>query len=202
MFERINTGSKNANTAEIRRGALAGPFLDVVVDLANDPLLSRLAPMSAKSKKERGYEELVTRFFAYGDGLDSYRDRPSDFLFAYSKKMNEAFATDPALADKYRERFSVVLDFVSRNFPFGFRKTDTGSATPRTRFESIAIGVDRALAERPELADRSANDFDVASWINLPEFQKITGSDGANAVARLRGRIEFVKNKLVSNGDD
>ena len=116
--------------------------------------------------------------------------------------MNEAFATDPALADKYRERFSVVLDFVSRNFPFGFRKTDTGSATPRTRFESIAIGVDRALAERPELADRSANDFDVASWINLPEFQKITGSDGANAVARLRGRIEFVKNKLVSNGDD
>ena len=202
MFERINTGSKNANTAEIRRGALAGSFLDVVVDLANDPLLAQLAPMSEKSKNERGYEELVTRFFAYGDGLEDYRDRPSAFLFAYSKKMNEAFAADPALADKYRERFSAVLGFVSRNFPFGFRKTDSGSATPRTRFESIAIGADRALAERPELADRSADELDVASWINLPEFQKITGSDGANAVARLRGRIEFVRNKLVGHGDD
>lgn len=202
MFERINTGSKNANTAEIRRGALAGPFLDLVVDLANDPLLAQLAPMSTTSKKERGYEELVTRFFAYGDGLESYRDRPSDFLFAYSKKMNEAFTADPELGNAYRQRFSVVLDFVNRNFPFGFRKTDTGKATPRTRFESIAIGVDRALTERPELAERPVDEVGVASWIDLPDFQKITGSDGANAVSRLRGRIDFVKNKLVGHGDD
>jgi hypothetical protein len=124
MFERINTGSKNANTAEIRRGALAGSFLDVVMELANVPLLAQLAPISAKAKKERGYEELVTRFFAYGDGLENYRDRPSDFLFAYSKKMNEEFAANPALADGYRQRFNAVLDFVSRNFPFGFRKTE------------------------------------------------------------------------------
>lgn len=202
MFERINTGSKNANTAEIRRGALAGPFLDVVMELANVPLLAQLAPISAKAKKERGYEELVTRFFAYGDGLENYRDRPSDFLFAYSKKMNEEFAANPALADGYRQRFNAVLDFVSRNFPFGFRKTEKGSATPRTRFESIAIGVDRALAERPELADSAVGDVDVASWINLPEFQRITSSDGANAIARLRGRIDFVKDKLVGHGDD
>ena len=121
MFERINTGSKNANNAEIRRGALAGPFLDVVMELANLPLLASLAPMPAKAKKERGYEELVTRFFAYGDGLEDYRDRPSDFLFVYSKKMNEAFAADPALADAYRGRFNTVLEFVSRNFPIGFR---------------------------------------------------------------------------------
>ena len=174
----------------------------MVVDLANDPLLARLAPMSAKGKKERGYEELVTRFFAYGDGLETYRDRPSDFLFAYSKKMNEAFAANPELAETYRQRFSAVLDFVSRNFSFGFRKTATGSATPRTRFESIAIGTDRALAEQPELADRSVDEINVASWIDLPEFQKITGSDGANAVARLRGRIEFVKDKLVRHGNN
>ncbi len=36
MFERINTGSKAANTAEVRRGALGGPFLDLVVDLARE----------------------------------------------------------------------------------------------------------------------------------------------------------------------
>lgn len=202
MFERINTGSKTANTAEIRRGALAGPFLDVVVELANEPLLAQLAPMSTKSKKERGYEELVTRFFAYGDGLDNYRDRPSDFLFAYSKKMNEAFAAKPELADTYRQRFSAVLDFVSRNFPYGFRKTEKGSATPRTRFESIAIGADLAMAEKSELANLAVDEVDVASWINLPDFHKITGSDGANAVARLRGRIDFVKHKLVGHGDD
>lgn len=201
MFERINTGSKIANNAEIRRGALAGPFLDVVTELANTPLLVQLAPMPVKARRERGYEELVTRLFAYGDGLENYRDRPSDFLFAYSKKKNEEFASNPALADAYRQRFNTILDFVSRNFPFGFRKAENSMATPRARFESIAIGVDRALAEEPELADRSVDEIDVSSWIISPEFQKITGSDGANAIGRLRGRIDFVKHKLVGHGD-
>ena len=202
MFERINTGSKNANNAEIRRGALAGPFLDVVMELANLPLLGSLAPMPTKAKKERGYEELVTRFFAYGDGLEDYRDRPSDFLFVYSKKMNEAFAADPALADGYRTRFNSVLEFVSRNFPIGFRKTAKGTATPRARFEAIAVGSERALAERPGLKNAPAEEIGVSSWIDGAEFQKVTSSDGANAIARLNGRIDFVKNKLVKYGDD
>ncbi|WP_206610440.1 hypothetical protein [Actinomyces wuliandei] len=103
MFERINTGSKIANNAEIRRGALAGPFMDMVAELAQLPVLIELAPMSAKTRRERGYEELVTRFFAYGDGLEGYRDRPADFIFSYSKKMNKEFEADPALADSYRE---------------------------------------------------------------------------------------------------
>ncbi|WP_298443435.1 DUF262 domain-containing protein [Ferrimicrobium sp.] len=202
MFERINTGSKIANHAEIRRGALAGPFLDVVSELANSPLLIQLAPMQLKAKKERGYEELVTRLFAYGDGLETYRDRPSDFLFSYSKKMNEAFAADPTLADKYRQRFFAVLEFISQNFPFGFRKTEKSKATPRSRFEAIAIGVDGALAEQPKLADCSASEVGVTSWINEPEFLDITSSDGANAVARLHGRIDYVKNKLVERVGD
>ncbi len=202
MFERINTGSKIANNAEIRRGALAGPFLKLVTELANVPLLAQLAPMSRKTKSERGYEELVTRLFAYGDGLDGYQDRPSDFLFEYSKKMNKEFTSNPELVDTYRQRFNAVLDFVSRNFPFGFRKTDTGKSTPRSRFESIAVGVDRALAEVPDLVDRTVDQVGVSSWISSPEFQAITSSDGANAIARLRGRIDFVKHKLVGYGDD
>ena len=56
--------------------------------------------------------------------------------------------------------------------------------------------------EQPDLVDRSVDELDVASWISLPEFQKITGSDGANAIGRLRGRIDFVKSKLVAHGDD
>ena len=197
MFERINTGSKIANNAEIRRGALAGPFLELVTELAKSPQLATLAPMPAKAKRERGYEELITRLFAYGDGLDTYRDRPSDFLFAYSKKMNEAFGEDPTLAQQYQRRFNSVLDFVAANFPFGFRKAANSTATPRTRFESIAIGVDRALAEHPELADSTSAEIDVSSWVDSDVFRKITSSDGANAIARLRGRIEFVKDKLV-----
>lgn len=197
MFERINTGSKIANNAEIRRGALAGPFMALVTQLGQTPLLEQLAPMSAKARKERGYEELITRLFAYGDGLDNYRDRPSDFLFEYSKNMNSKFAQDDKLIEQYQERFHEVLTFVARVFPYGFRKTESGTATPRARFEAIGIGVDRALHDNPELANVAPGDLDVISWLEDSEFQRITSSDGANAVARLRGRIEFVRTKLV-----
>jgi hypothetical protein len=89
LFDRINTGSKIANKAEVRRGALVGPFLDLVVDLARDKLFGKLAPVPEKQAQLREREELVTRFFAYGDGLEGYPDRVSPFLFAYAKKMKE-----------------------------------------------------------------------------------------------------------------
>jgi hypothetical protein len=197
MFERINTGSKIANTAEVRRGALAGPFLDLVIQLAQDPDFVALAPMSPKRKRERGYEELVSRFFAYGDGLDDYHDRPADFIFNYSKSMNDEFRVNPILREAYHERFSQTMGFVQRVFPYGFRKSASGSATPRARFEAIAIGSYLAIRERPQLATLSAQQINVASWISGDEFSEITGSDGANAIARLRGRIDFVKDKLV-----
>src|SRR6202167_5021457 len=72
LFDRINTGSKVANKAEVRRGALVGPFLDLVIGLANEPAFADLAPVSEKDKNLREREELVTRFFAYSDGLDGY----------------------------------------------------------------------------------------------------------------------------------
>ncbi|MFD4912762.1 DUF262 domain-containing protein [Streptomyces virginiae] len=197
MFERINTGSKNANTAEIRRGALAGPFMNLVMDLAAESRFAELAPMSDKRTKERGYEELVTRFFAYGDGLSGYKDRPADFIFSYAKKKNLEFKASPSLADDYRRRFWEMLDFVERVFPYGFRKSGTGNATPRARFEAIAIGSSLALRDSPEIASRDRSEIGVDSWIQGPEFMKITGSDGANARSRLEGRINFVRDRLI-----
>ncbi|MFD3310181.1 DUF262 domain-containing protein [Streptomyces sp. NPDC058694] len=198
MFERINTGSKIANKAEVRRGALAGQFLDLVIELADDPLLVSLAPMSKKQKDERGYDELVTRFFAYGDGLGDYRDRPSDFIFQYAKKMNLAFATDSTLSISYTRRFRETLEFIQRVFPYGFRKSPSGKATPRARYESIALGSYMALQDRPEIVDFGRERFNVNEWLNSKEFVDITGSDGANARARLEGRIGFVREKLVT----
>jgi hypothetical protein len=197
MFERINTGSKNANTAEIRRGALAGPFMRLVIDLAGDARFADLAPMSVKRKNERGYEELVTRFFAYGDGLTSYKDRPADFIFDYVKRKNVVFAERPTLADEYKRRFEETLDFVERIFPYGFRKTSTGKATPRARFEAIAIGSYLALQEQPQLRDMRRDQLNVQTWLQSTEFTDATGSDGANARARLEGRINFVRERLV-----
>lgn len=195
MFERINTGSKIANMAEVRRGALAGPFMDIIIELSVLPKFVALAPVSKKDLNEREREELVARFFAYSDGLDGYKDRPSEFIFNYVKKMNSAVAHDPALAARYRLRFEQAIDFIERVFPYGFRRKAKGNATPRARFEAIAVGSRLALDERPSLANE--NVAGVTSWLTSEDFTKVTGSDGANAIARLRERTGFVRDRLL-----
>jgi hypothetical protein len=194
MFERINTGSKAANTAEVRRGALGGPFMNLVIELAQAPEFVELAPVSAAQIKEREREELVTRFFAYGDGLAGYKDRPSEFIFDYAKKMNVAFEGNAQLADTYRARFLETMAFVKAAFPFGFRKAKTGKATPRSRFEAIAIGSYMAMQSDPNIAVQPP---DAGLWVNDKAFSTITGSDGANVTSRLKRRMEFVRDRLL-----
>jgi hypothetical protein len=194
LFDRINTGSKIANSAEVRRGVRQGPFLDLVIELTRDPNFVTLAPVSDKQENEREREELITRFFAYGDGLDDYRDRVSAFLFAYTKKMNSRFHNYPDEVEDYRLRFLQTMEFVARNFPWGFRRTENGKATPRARFEAIAVGTYLALQERPDLAKATV---EVDDWLHGDSFAQITGSDGANAIGRLRARVHFVRDHLL-----
>jgi len=197
LFERINTGSKVANKAEVRRGALIGPFLDLVIDLAKDLNFAELAPVPEKSVAMREREELVTRFFAYGDGLEGYHDKVSEFLFQYAKKMNAYFVRNPEEVVEYRKRFMDTMAFVKAAFPYGFRRNSHGTATPRARFEAIAIGSYLALRDRPQLAGQPNDPNEVESWLTDPEFSSITGSDGANVIRKLKGRLNYVRNKLL-----
>ena len=194
MFDRINTGSKIPNKAEVRRGALAGLFMSLIVELAKYPAFVALAPMSEAQEKEREREELVIRFFAYTDGLDGYKDRVAEFIFSYAKRMNAAFLEDPLLETTYRARFAEMVEFVTAIYPYGFKRKARAKATPRARFEAIAIGSYLAIRERPQL--RAARP-DVSSWLESGQFAAITGADGANAIARLRKRIGFVKDRLL-----
>jgi uncharacterized protein with ParB-like and HNH nuclease domain len=194
LFERINTGSKIANKAEVRRGALGGVFQDLVESLAQEKLFVNLAPVSKQQEKEREREELVTRFFAYGDGLSNYKDRVSAFLYDYTKKMNKYFKENPEDIEIYRQRFLETMKFVSQNFNRGFRRTKTGKITPRARFEAIAIGSYYALQQKPDLANSS---FHVDDWLISDAFKAVTGADGANAIGRLKARINFVRDRLL-----
>lgn len=196
LFDRINTGSKSANPAEVRRGALRGPFMDFIIDVAKDPQFVRLAVVTSSQTAAREREELALRFFAYTDGLDDYKDRVKEFLFTYVEKMNEIFANNPSLVATYRQRIANVLNFVESSFSFGFRKTAKATTTPRTRFESIAIGVYEALEVDPNLVvTREKTDAIVSS----KEFLNKVTSDGANVKSKLVGRIEVMRNALLED---
>ena len=116
------------------------------------------------------------------------------FLFDYAKKMNAQLAQNPDEVDTYRNRFTRTMDFVAKVFPFGFRRAEDGIATPRARFEAIAVGTFLAMNQNPNL---DPEQIEVDTWINSKAFRDVTGSDGANAIARLQARIDFVRDRLL-----
>ncbi len=196
LFERINTGSKVANPAEVRRGALPGPFMDFIIDVAKEEQFTRLATVTSSKIATREREELALRFFAYTDGLEDYRDRVKEFLFSYTSKMNKAFAENPRLADEYRQRLTTVLNFVEQSFSQGFRKSAGAKTTHRSRFESIAIGVHEALKVNPDL---TVTQEQTDAIVTSQKFLKKVTSDGANVKSKLVGRINAMSDALLED---
>ena len=211
MFARINTGGTTVNEAEIRRGALLGPFMDLITELAEHDDFIAMTPISKARIKEREREELVTRFFAYierfaandreGQGdVIGYGNSPKRFFFKFVKDMNEKVETElnefgqsPTI-DQLRNEFFQMLNFVEEITPFGFTKTPTGHQIPRVRYEVIAVGVGLALRENPELLNQ---ELDVSEMLNSTDFKKATRSDAANVKKNLVRRLRLMRDWLL-----
>ena len=193
LFNRINTGSKHATPAEIRKGSLKGPFLDMIQELLQDDVFISMIPLSVEKKRQGGeHEELLTRFFAYGDGLNDYRRHVDEFLYQYVKRMNDVMRKKPKTVTEYRKRLSRTLEFIKAKFPYGFFKTPKGRRVTKTRFEAIAVGTWKAIKDKGET--NLTTDF---SWIDSDDFRKILRSDAANNIKNLTGRINYVYNHLI-----
>jgi len=195
LFERINTGSKIANPSEVRRGSLQGRFMGLIQELGSNPLFIKLSPMTASKVKEYEREELISRFFAYSDGLESYKDNPRDFIFKYIKDKNIEVAENPDLIAHYRSMFLRMIRFVEKHSPNGFAKSQR--VTPRVRFEAISLGCHLALEEQENL---NVPDELLSNLYASALFNQEIRSDGANSKVRLNGRINVVKNALLQGG--
>jgi hypothetical protein len=191
LFDRINTGSMLARPAEIRRGSNIGAVTDLLETLAVDARFQHLCPMTEAARRTRQGEELVVRFLAFGDGLKGYRDRMSEFLNDWLRTKNVEAAANPAILGQYTERFNHVMEFVAKYFPHGFAKKASSTTTPRVRFDAIAIGIDRALRLRPELA-LTGPEIPVVEWLYSEEFFSLTTSSAANVRSRIENRTEYV----------
>lgn len=197
MFDRINTGSVSLESVEVRRGMEPGPFLNLTTELAADPLLHKLAPISEALKNRFEYEELVTRFFAfsnryqcYGTGSDGKVVK--NFLLSYVRDTNAELIEDSSIADAMKTEWTAMLGFVRDHFPDGFKKIGRGKKVPRVRFEAISVGVALALRQGGHLKTDG-----IADWLKGDAFKEWTTSDASNNRANLKGRVEFVRDKLL-----
>lgn len=211
MFGRINTGGTMANEAEIRRGSLLGPFMELVTNLAKSDEFIELTPISKTLVKSREREELITRFFAYleryhedNDGsidMKGYKDQPRVFYFNFVDEMNHLMSAEEdqfGVSEKKQSlenEFKRMLAFVKAVSPNGFTKSKSGNQVPRVRFEAIAVGSALALRENSNLFEIKP---DISVVLKSHEFEEATRSDAANVKSKLLNRIKLLKKWLLN----
>ena len=191
IFRRINTDPYDLTDMEIRKGMYQeGDFYNLILECSENQLFETLCPISEKRKTRGEAQELVLRYFAYSEKYQQFIHRVDVFLDDYIKdKHNNGFNKAAMKVD-----FDTMLNFVSKSFPYGFRKAPTHNTTPRVRFEAIAVGVTLALRKKPGLETSN-----VEIWMKSPEFEDHTTSDAANNRLKVVGRIEYVRDKLLEN---
>lgn len=187
IFNRINTTGVQARPSEIRRGSYAGPFMDFLKECTEHPLFIKVCPVSVVSKKRYDDLELVLRFFAFLNNYQNFQHRVDEFLDDYVESVKDNFNKDA-----FKKEFEDMLTFVDKYFEYGFRKTKTSKSTPRVRFEAIAVGVGLALRQNSNLVPNSME------WLYGEEFKIHTTTHASNSPARVIGRVEFVRNQLLS----
>ncbi|QSQ42428.1 DUF262 domain-containing protein [Xanthomonas translucens pv. undulosa] len=188
LFHRINTQSVKAKGSEVRRGSFQGPFLEFIQQCAQNPLFRKLCPVSEAMIKRREDEELVTRYFCYSDKYKEFRHDVDAFVDSYVSENRENFDRD-----RMSSEFLSMLEFVAKYFPYGFAKAANSKTTPRVRFEAISVGVTLAQRARPDLVPESL----PSAWLESADFKQQTTTHASNSGPRLRGRVEFVRDKLL-----
>jgi hypothetical protein len=188
IFHRLNSGGMRLTDAQIRKGAFAGPFYDLVVECAADLRFQRMCPSTSRKDPSGEREELVLRFFAYYDRYTMFRHDVAEFLNAYIKEMNLNANLN---THGMRTMFERMVSFVEQYFPNGFTKGSTSKQVPRVRFEAISVGSALALDARNNLTPR-----DMA-WLESDDFARLTRTEASNSGPRLTSRIEFVRDQLL-----
>lgn len=187
IFTRINTSGVKANPIEVRRGQfMQTDFMRFIKECSEDDVFLKLCTLSETLKKRYEGQELVLRFFAYLNNYKKFEHRVDQFIDDYVDSNKDTFNRD-----EYLKEFKGMLDFVDKNFPYGFAKSKNAKSTPRVRFEAIAVGVALALRENEKLI---VNNVD---WIESDEFRVHTTSHASNSPNRVTGRIEYVRDMLL-----
>jgi hypothetical protein len=107
IFERLNTGAMKLNEDEIRNSVYRGPYIDLLEELADDPVFGSLV-RKPNYKLRMWYRGMVLRFFALSE--KTYLNyKPSMKQFC-NKELTERQFMQPAKIKEYQIRFKKSVE--------------------------------------------------------------------------------------------
>ncbi|MGH9504613.1 MAG: DUF262 domain-containing protein [Terriglobales bacterium] len=208
MFKRLNAGGSPAEPHEVRNASLriVGPagekFLQFLDGCSkNRPFEDLTDTLSDQAKRRLGRQELVLRFFALKNSIDTYKGNISDWLDDYS----EAVAKGEVKFDYDHESplfnrvFTVLSEKLGSEAFLKHKNNRALGGLAPAYFDAVTMGilplVDRLAAAKSEDAKSILNQ---AVGHENDDFRENVGP-GANAVPRLHNRIAEVRRVFQEN---
>ena len=108
VFERLNTGGTTLQAQEIRACLYEGPLNDLLAELAQNTDWRKIYAASGIRRKD---EEIILRFLALYDALETYERPMKQFLNSY---MAEHRNPGDGFLDMFRKKFSRTVEIVAR----------------------------------------------------------------------------------------
>ncbi|WP_017370881.1 DUF262 domain-containing protein [Lactococcus garvieae] len=201
LFYRLNTSQLKTKDSETR-SALNSKFInEIVKPLSNDEKFLKLVNLTKNNLNRKGNEELVARFFAFSHNYSAFEHRVNVFVDNFSRNITNSENWEETKENFYNQ-FNDVMNFVESNFEHGFTKgikvNGDWQTTPNVRFEALAIGINLALIEKPNLKISKEN---VELLLKSDEFHKWTRSDAANNKLNVVNRIEGVRDYFLEKSE-
>lgn len=212
MFKRLNTGGEMLSHQEIRNCTirlLSPKFNEFIIKLSKNIDFQKCIRNISKAKKMAKYDqELVLRYFAFKNNIDSYSHDINPFLTEYLEKVSlddtfdyereeELFnLTFKVLASTLGEKsFSPVAD---KKVPHEERKLARKFAI--YHFEAVALCITSNLEKLKKIFDDDTLRKKLEKTLVLAKtdntFIDLTTGGGKNYSAPLHERLGFIDSKL------
>lgn len=185
IFERLNSGGTPLTAQEIRNCICQGKFNEFLLDLNRNKKWQSFITSSYDRTHLRDVE-LILRFFAIYDDINSYKKPMKNFLTNYFKKVISC--SEEEITFK-RELFENVVDAIYDNI--GTRPFHGKNGLNSSFADSIMLAFSYNI-------DNIPNDI-KSRWFNLihndKEFYSLV-EKSSDSISDINARIEMVKNKL------
>jgi uncharacterized protein with ParB-like and HNH nuclease domain len=204
MFERINRGSDLLKPMEKRKGIYKGIFNKFIYNYCDkNKKFEQLVKVDTWLEKRQEREELLLRFFAFSENniyergietsVTNYLDEFLDKKNKYLEKLDPSAQNDEI--KKYEDKINWVVDFVEKNFPYGFRHKHNPQ-TKRSIFEAISLGVWLINENKQPLKGYITQDY-IKEKLDDNEFKKFTHvPNQLHKKKMLSGRVNYIYNML------
>lgn len=204
MFKRLNTGGSNLEPQEIRNcssrmlGDRGIAFYSTLVQLSLTEDFAACADyLPQPDKDKKAAEELVLRFFATKNFIDSFKGSVRDWLDAYMEQvlLEKVHFDSEAEAATFNRVMTFARQKLGETAFLRYRGENPTGSLPPAYFEAIAIGIQSTYDQIQNKSAASLREK-ITALVQTDAFRAVTGP-GANSKEKLKTRIQLAATALL-----